>query len=70
LRGQKLPPLGISCRPRTANISTLKKTIRAFIGKIWVKKHAYQILAPACMDARTKKERRSRAALRSREKLG
>jgi hypothetical protein len=40
LGGQNLPIVGIFCRSGAANISTLKKTSRAFIGKIWVKKRA------------------------------
>jgi hypothetical protein len=42
---QKLPREGNFCRVVAANISTLTKRRRAFVGKILVKKHAYEKLA-------------------------
>jgi hypothetical protein len=42
---QNFPTCGKYCRANTAIISTLTKRLGAFVGKIWVKGHAYRKVA-------------------------
>jgi hypothetical protein len=56
---QILPERGNFCRVGTAIISALTKRYRAFVGKIWVKERAYEIVAQAAHKKRAALSRRS-----------